>query len=141
MGIEYELVIGRRKKFVKVVINGKMVVIRDDYLGIVERINVGVLMEFRKFGLLVIVLVVYDFVENVLLNVDGDKVVYYMVLVIKVREFVFVLDLVFMVDGSVVERVNLNEFLEFFGYVKGGMRKKFMMVVKVVESGVERVVI
>ncbi len=121
MGIEHELVIGRRKKLVKAVINGKTVAIRDDYSGTVERINVGALMELRKLGLPVIASVAYDPVENVPLNVDGgDKVAYHMALVTKARELVFVSDSAFMAGGSVVERVNLNELPELLGYAKGG---------------------
>lgn len=141
MGIEHELVIGRRKKLVKALINGKIVAIRDDYSGTVEKINVGALMELRKLGLPVIASVAYDPVENVPLNVDGDKVAYHMALTTNARELVFVSDSAFMADGSVVERLNLNELPELLGYAKGGMRKKLMMAAKAVESGVERVVI
>ena len=140
-GLDGELIIGRRKRLVKAVINGKVVAIRDDYSGIIERVNVEALRELKRIGLPVIASIAYDPLENVPLNVDGDKVAYHVALATKADELRFVSDSAFLADGEVVEKLRVNELNDFLRYARGGMKKKLLMSGKAIEGGVKRVVI
>ena len=140
-GLDRGLIVGRRKRMIKAVVNGKVVAIRDDYSGTIERVDVEALREYMRLGLPVIASIAYDPVENVPLNVDGDKVALHVALALNARELRFVSDSAFIANGEVVGKLPLEEFDEFLPHAKGGMRKKLLMAKKAVESGIGRVVI
>ncbi|AFK23204.1 [LysW]-aminoadipate/[LysW]-glutamate kinase [Pyrococcus sp. ST04] len=140
-GLDRGLIIGQRKKLIKAVINGKVVAIRDDYSGIIRKINVPALREYMKVGVPVVASIAYDPVENVPLNVDGDKVAYHMALAMKASELYFLSDTAFIANGRVVEEIPVERVEDFLSYATGGMKKKLMMAKKAIESGVESVVI
>ncbi|BAA30832.1 249aa long hypothetical protein [Pyrococcus horikoshii OT3] len=136
-----EVIIGRRKKLIKAVINGKIMAIRDDYSGIIKEVNVEMIRNYMKVGVPVIAPIAYDPVENVPLNVDGDKVAYHVALALKSRELYFLSDTAFLINGEVIDKIPRNRIEEYFPYSSGGMRKKLLMAKKAIESGVERVII
>lgn len=140
-GLDSELIVGRRKRLIKALIDGKVVAIRDDYSGTIEGVNVEALRRFMRLGMPVIASIAYDPVENVPLNVDGDKVALHVALALGAEELRFVSDSAFLAGGEVVRRLPLNEFDELLPYASGGMRKKLLMARKAVESGISRVII
>lgn len=140
-GLDGELIVGRRKKVVKAVINGKVVAIRDDYSGTIVGVDIAALWKLRWHGLPVIASIAYDPVENVPLNVDGDKVAHHLALATKADELRFVSDSAFLVDGEVVESLKVSELQDLLPHANGGMRKKLLMSGKAIEGGVKRVVI
>ncbi|WP_048146556.1 [LysW]-aminoadipate/[LysW]-glutamate kinase [Pyrococcus abyssi] len=135
------VVLAKRKKLVKAVVNGKVIAIRDDYSGVIKSINVTLLKNYLKVGIPVIASIAYDPEENVPLNVDGDKVAYHVAIAMKAKELRFLSDTAFLIDGNVVERIPLEDFDEYLRYAGGGMKKKLMMARKALESGVKKVVI
>ncbi len=140
-GLDNELIVGRRKRLVKALVGDRVIAIRDDYSGTIERVNVGALRSFMRLGIPVVASIAYDPMENVPLNVDGDKVALHMALSLNARELRFVSDSAFLANGEVVRRLPLEDFEEFLPHARGGMRKKLLMAKKAVESGIDKVVI
>ncbi|AEC51245.1 acetylglutamate/acetylaminoadipate kinase [Pyrococcus sp. NA2] len=136
-----DIIIGRRKKLVKALINGKVMAIRDDYSGIIKEVNVNALKNYLKVGVPVIAPIAYDPMENVPLNVDGDKVAYHVALAMGAKELLFISDTAFLVNDTVVNRIPVDEVDDYLRYASGGMKKKLMMAKKAVEGGVKKVVI
>ncbi|ASJ16261.1 acetylglutamate kinase [Thermococcus chitonophagus] len=140
-GLDRGLIIGQRKKLIKAVINGKVVAIRDDYSGVIKQINTDALSEYMKVGIPVIASIAYDPVENVPLNVDGDKVAYHIALAMRAKELYFLSDTAFLANGRVVPEIPVEKIGDYMAYARGGMRKKLMMAKKAIESGIDSVVI
>lgn len=140
-GFEGELVVGRRKKLIKAVINGKVVAIRDDYSGVIEGINIRTLRRHMKIGIPVIASIAYDPVENIPLNIDGDKLAKEIALSLRAGELVFLSDTAFLAGGDVVSKIKADELEEFLPFAKGGMKRKLLMARDALEGGVKRVII
>ncbi len=140
-GFERELIVGRRKKLIKAVINGRIVAIRDDYSGIIEEINVKALRRYMKVGVPVIASIAYDPVENTPLNIDGDKLAKEIALNLKADELTFLSDTAFLVNGEVMDKIKADELEEFLPFARGGMKRKLLMAKAALEGGVKKVII
>ncbi|AAL81808.1 acetylglutamate kinase [Pyrococcus furiosus DSM 3638] len=140
-GLDRELIIGERKKLIKAVINGRVVAIRDDYSGVIKKVNTQILREYLKIGTPVIASIAYDPIENTPLNVDGDKVAYHVALAMDAKELYFLSDTAFMAGGKVVSELPADEIEKYLIFAKGGMKKKLLMAKEAINSGIKNVVI
>src|ERR1700694_5780094 len=72
-GISGRLLVGK-KKDVRAVRDGKTVILRDDYTGTVEAVNLPLLTQFIGVGRVPVVAPLALSMENAALHVDGDRV-------------------------------------------------------------------
>lgn len=72
-GLDGRLLEGLRKKAIRIVQNGRRLVLRDDYTGIVEHVNVGLLTLLLEGGYAPVVCPPAISTEHEIINVDGDR--------------------------------------------------------------------
>ena len=72
-GLDGRLLEGPRKKAIRVLRNGRAIVLRDDYTGIVERVNNSLLTMLLETGYAPVLSPPALSTENEILNVDGDR--------------------------------------------------------------------
>ncbi|MCD6275238.1 MAG: [LysW]-aminoadipate/[LysW]-glutamate kinase [Thermoplasmata archaeon] len=139
-GVDGRIVEARRKSHIRVIINGKKRVIRDDYSGKIERINRELIEKIMELAIPVIgALAIGE--ENIPLNVDGDTLAVRIAEAFRADELIFLSETAFMRDGHVVERIRQEDLDEYIRMSHGGMRRKLMMIKESLNGGVEEVII
>ncbi len=139
-GLDFGIVKAKRKKIIKAVIDGKKVVIRDDYSGKIESINADILIRLMDFGIPVIAPIAMSEAFEPL-NVDGDKLAKEIALSLGADELLFLSDTAFLANGRIVDEIKTDELDEFLHFAGGGMRRKLLMAKAALEGGVRKVVI
>lgn len=139
-GLDFGIVKAGRKKIIKAVVEGKKIVIRDDYSGKIEKINVDLLTELMNLGVPVIApIAMSESFEP--LNVDGDKLAREIALALKADELIFLSDTAFLVNEEVVGIIKTEKIEDFLPFARGGMKRKLLMARDALEGGVKRVII
>ncbi len=72
-GVDGRLLEGPRKRAIRVVRNGRRLVLRDDYTGTVEHVNVGLLRLLLEAGYAPVLCPPAISTEHEIINVDGDR--------------------------------------------------------------------
>ncbi|USH00029.1 [LysW]-aminoadipate/[LysW]-glutamate kinase [Thermococcus argininiproducens] len=139
-GLDFGIVKAKRKRIIKAVIDGKKVVIRDDYSGKIENIDTSTLIELMNLGIPVIAPIAMSETFEPL-NVDGDKLAKEIALSLEADELTFLSDTAFLVNGEVVDRIRAEELEEFLPFAEGGMKRKLLMARTALEGGVKKVTI
>ncbi|HEX9372883.1 MAG TPA: [LysW]-aminoadipate kinase, partial [Roseiflexaceae bacterium] len=72
-GLDGRVLEGQRKAIIRVVEGGKQKVLRDDWTGLVERVNSGLLLTLLEGGYLPVVAPLASSYDGEAVNVDGDR--------------------------------------------------------------------
>lgn len=164
-GIDGRLLEGRLKSTVRSVEDGRVLLLRGDHTGTVERVNVGLLQQLLGAGFLPVVTPPAISFEGVAMNVDGDRAAARIAVEMRAEQLLLLSNvpgLLTNIDdpASVVTRVQVASTSpsepvtdaelvsatwqtpeEAMTVAQGRMRKKVMGAVEAVEGGVARVVI
>src|SRR5207253_5685751 len=132
-----------RKKDVRSVLGSKTVLLRDDYTGKVEAVNLPLLTQFIGPGRVPVVAPLALSTENEALNVDGDRVAAAIAVAIDADALIILTNvpgLLRDVDDptSLVAEATLAEAETL---AQGRMKKKILAAREALEAGVEEVVI
>ena len=141
-GLSGRLLVGR-KKDVRAVKNGKTFILRDDYTGTVEAVNLPLLTQLIGPGRVPVIAPLALSTENQALNVDGDRVAARIAVAIDADALLILTNvpgLLRDVDdpSSLVSETTLEE-AETLAH--GRMKKKILAAREALEAGVEEVVI
>lgn len=139
-GLDFGIVKAKRKRIIKAVVNGKKVVIRDDYSGKIESINADILIKLMSLGVPVVAPVAMGETFEPL-NVDGDKLAREIALSLRADELTFLSDTAFLVNGKTVDRIKADELERFLPFAGGGMKRKLLMARDALKDGVKKVII
>ncbi len=139
-GVDLGIVRARRKKLVKVIIDGKKKVLKDDHSGKIEEIDRKKIEALMHLGVPVIASLALG-EENIPLNVDGDTLATRIAEVFDAKELIFLSDSAFLANGEIAERIPVDDVEQYMKHASGGMRRKLMMAKRAIESGVKCVAI
>ncbi|CAN5132898.1 [LysW]-aminoadipate kinase [soil metagenome] len=131
------VLIGRRKD-VRAVIEGRTILLRDDYTGTVEEVNVALLDEALAAGRVPVVAPLALSAENEALNVDGDRAAAHIAVAIGAQELLILTNVPGLLrdaadDATVVARVTVAEAEALAG---GRMKKKVLAAREALAGGV-----
>ena len=141
-GLSGRLLVGKRK-VVRSVEDGKTVVLRDDYTGTVEAVNVPLLRQLSGPGRVPVIAPLALSTESEALNVDGDRVAARVAVAIGADALLILTNVPGLLrdvrdPGSLVPDVTLEE-AEALAH--GRMKKKILAAREALEGGVDEVVI
>ncbi len=141
-GISGRLLVGR-KKDVRAVRDGKTMILRDDYTGTVEAVNLPLLTQFIGPGRVPVVAPLALSMENEALNVDGDRVAARIAVAIDADALLILTNVPGLLrdihdPSSLVAETTLAE-AELLA--QGRMKKKILAAREALEGGVDEVVI
>ena len=141
-GISGRLLVGR-KKDVRAVREGKTMILRDDYTGTVEAVNLPLLTQFIGPGRVPVVAPLALSMENEALNVDGDRVAARIAVAIDADALLILTNVPGLLrdihdPSSLVAETTLAEAEQL---APGRMKKKILAAREALEGGVDEVVI
>ncbi len=141
-GISGRLLVGKRKD-VRSVKNGKTLILRDDYTGTVEAVNLPLLTQFIGPGRVPVVAPLALSIENEALNVDGDRVAARIAVAIDADALLILTNVPGLLRDvndptSLVAEATLDEAEKL---AQGRMKKKVLAAREALDGGVDEVVI
>ena len=141
-GISGRLLIAKRKD-VRAVKDGKTILLRDDYTGTVEAVNLPLLTQFIGPGRVPVVAPLALSTENEALNVDGDRVAARIAVAIDADALLILTNVPGLLRDpsdptSLVAETTLDEAETL---AQGRMKKKILAAREAIEGGVDEVVI
>jgi len=146
-GVDGRLLEGKRKEALRIVENGKHKVLRGDYSGIIERVNVTLLRMLIQAGYVPVVAPLAISYEGEVLNVDGDRVAAAISAALKAQTLVILSNVPglleqFPDESTVIPHIQPEHAPTLLDQVaQGRMKKKMLGVVEAVNDGVQKAVI
>jgi acetylglutamate/LysW-gamma-L-alpha-aminoadipate kinase len=143
-GIDGRLLEGKRKDAIKVVIDGRRRVLRDDYTGTVKQVNTELLHLLLDAGYLPVVSPLAISYESEAMNVDGDRAAAAIAAAVRAEQLIILSNVPgllreFPDESTLIERIPADQVEQYMGFAEGRMKKKVMGAAEAVDQGVGRV--
>jgi [amino group carrier protein]-L-2-aminoadipate 6-kinase len=144
-GIDGRLLCARRNEAIKIVENGKRMVIRDDFTGKIEQVNTNLLQSLLAAGMTPVIQPLAISEAGDALNVDADRAAAMIAGTMQAQQLILLTNVPGLMrsfpDESTViphiARTAVNEALEIAG---GRMKKKVLGAMEALELGVEKII-
>ena len=145
-GLDGRLLEGKRKSAIKVVIDGRRRVLRDDYTGTVQRVNTGLLHLLLDAGYLPVISPPAISYQSEAINVDGDRAAAAVAAAMGADQLIILSGVPgllrdFPDESSLIERIPAGQVEQYMVYAQGRMKKKVLGAAEAVAQGVGRVVL
>jgi len=144
-GLDGRLLEGRRKDAIKIVENGRRRVLRDDYTGTVEKVNVELLNLLLDHGYLPVVTPPAISTASEAINVDGDRAAAMIAAAFKAEKLLILSNVpgllrAFPDESTLIQRIEPARANEFMEHAQGRMRIKVLGAMEAIEMGVGQVI-
>ena len=145
-GLDGRIFEGKRKDAITILEAGKRKVLRGDYTGKVERVNVALLTLLLDHGYLPVLCPPAASYEGEAVNVDGDTAAAMLAAAVKAEEFLMLSNVPGLLRdlrdvNSVISRIPAEAIGEFMPVAQGRMKRKLMAAAMALEGGVRRVIL
>ncbi|MDH7486430.1 MAG: [LysW]-aminoadipate kinase [Anaerolineae bacterium] len=145
-GPDGRLLEGRRKSVLKVVEDGKNKVLRDEWSGVIERVNVPLLRLLLDHGYTPVVAPLAISEAGEMVNVDGDRAAAAVAVALQAEALVLLSNVPgllrdFPDEGSIIPSLGRGEVESYFTYAQGRMKKKLLGAQEALAGGVGRVIL
>jgi [amino group carrier protein]-L-2-aminoadipate 6-kinase len=143
-GMDGRLLEGRRKDAIKIIQDGRRMVLRDDYTGTVEKVNVGLLRLLLDNGYLPVVTPPGISTEGEAINVDGDRAAAMIAATLKAEQLIILSNVPgllrnFPDESTLIARIEPAKAQEFMAFAEGRMRIKVLGAMEAIHEGVGKV--
>jgi acetylglutamate/LysW-gamma-L-alpha-aminoadipate kinase len=144
-GLDGRVFEGTRKDTLRIRVEGRRMVLRDDWTGTVERVNTGLLQLLIANGYFPVLTPPGASTRGEAINVDGDRAAAMVAGALGAGALVILSDVPGLLRAhpdestliSEIPRAQADRFMEF---AEGRMKKKVMGAVEAIEAGVARVI-
>lgn len=145
-GVDGRIFEGRRKATVRSVEAGKVRILRGDFTGTVEKVNVGLVRLLLDAGYLPVLTPPAISFEGEAINVDGDRAAAALAVALGAPSLLLLSNVPgllhsFPDEASLVRSVNAKNMEEVMPLALGRMKKKLLGAAEAIAGGVERVVL
>jgi len=146
-GLDGRLLEGKRKSALRIVENGKRKVLRGEYSGKIERVNVSLLETLLVAGYTPVVAPLAISYESEALNVDGDRAAAAIGSALKAQTVVILTNVPgllrdFPDESTLISHIPLTQAQEHLDrYAQGRMKRKLLGAIEALHAGVGQVVI
>jgi acetylglutamate/LysW-gamma-L-alpha-aminoadipate kinase len=145
-GLDGRLLEGPRKSALRIVENGRRMVLRDDYTGIVQTVNAALLRLLLDNGYLPVVTPPAISHDHEAINVDGDRAAARIAAAMHADCLIILSNVPgllrsFPDESTLISRINRASLDETNPHAKGRMRIKLLAASEALQSGVRRVVL
>ena len=144
-GLDGRIFEGRHKGSVRVVENGKTLVLRGDHTGTVEKVNVGLIELLLSAGYLPVLTPPAASYEGVAINVDGDRAAAALAVALKAEALLLLSNVPgllrdFPDEASLIRQIPAADVESYLAFAQDRMKKKVLGAAEAVAGGVGRVV-
>lgn len=145
-GPDGRLLTGRRKPALKIVEDGKRKVLRGEWSGVIQQVNVSLLRLLLDQGYTPAIAPLAISHEGEMVNVDGDRVAAAVAVALGAETLVLLSNVPgllrdFPDKGSLIRSIGRGEVENYFPYAQGRMKKKLLGAREALEGGVDRVIL
>jgi [amino group carrier protein]-L-2-aminoadipate 6-kinase len=143
-GLDGRIWEGPRKPFVKAAIDGKVMMIRDDFTGKVEKVNTHLINLLLDNGYVPVLTIPGISYEGEAINLDNDRALAVMAGSLGCKEVVMLFEAPGLLkdhndESSLIPAVSGNEIESAVENTNGRMKKKMLGVKEALELGVEKI--
>ncbi len=144
-GMDGRLVEGRRKDVLRIVENGKKKLLRDQYTGKPEKVNVDLIRSLLDNGLVPVITPPGISYNNEPINIDGDRMAALIASSIDGDTLILFSNVPGLLrdvndETSLIREIGKADLGEYVQYAKGTMKKKIMAAQEALQNGVSRVI-
>ncbi len=146
-GVDGRLLEGQRKDTLRIVENGKTKILRGDYSGVIEKVNVNLLKMLLDAGYTPVVAPLAISYEGDAVNVDGDRAAAAIGAALKAEKLVILTNVPGLLrdvadESSLIPHIPLAQAENYLDrYAQGRMKKKILGAVEAMREGVRMVII
>lgn len=144
-GLDGRLLEGPRKETLRIVENGRRMVLRDDYTGKVEKVNTGLLEALLSAGYLPVISPPAASYAGEAINVDGDRASAAIATALQAEALVILSNIPgllrqFPDESTLIREIPRARVEAFMEYAQGRMKMKVLGAAEAVAAGVGRVI-
>ena len=144
-GLDGRVFEGTRKDTLRIRVDGRRIVLRDDWTGTVDRVNVGLLRLLVGAGYFPVLTPPGASTAGEAINVDGDRAAAMVAGAFKAEALVIVSDVpgllrAFPDESTLITQIPRAKADEFMAFAEGRMKKKVLGAVEAIAEGVGRVI-
>ena len=146
-GLDGRLLEGKRKSTLRIVENGKRKVLRGEYSGKIERVNITLLRTLLEAGYTPVVAPLAISYESEALNVDGDRAAAAIGSALKAQKVIILSNVPgllrdFPDESTLIPYIPLEQAEEHLDrYAQGRMKRKLLGAIEALRDGVGQVII
>ncbi len=145
-GLDGRLLEGKRKATIRVVEEGRQKILRDDWTGTIERVNLGLLRALLAGGYLPVVAPLACSEAGEALNVDGDRAAAAIAAALGAESLLLLSNVPgllrsFPDEASLIGHIPRGEIEAYLPYAEGRMKKKVLGAQEALAAGVGRVIL
>ena len=144
-GIDGRLLEGKRKDAIKVVIDGRKRVLRDDYTGTIKQVNTSLLELLLEAGYLPVISPLAISYESEAMNTDGDRAAAAIAASMNAEQLIILSNVPgllreFPDESTLIEHIPADQVERYMSFADGRMKKKVMGAAEAVQQGVGKVI-
>ena len=144
-GLDGRIFEGTRKDTLRVRIDGKRLVLRDDWTGTVERVNTRLLRTLLDAGFFPVLTPPGASDKGEAINVDGDRAAAMVAAAFHAEALVILSNVpgllrAFPDESTLIREIPRAKANDFMQYAEGRMKKKVMGAVEAIAEGVQKVI-
>lgn len=144
-GLDGRIWEGVRKSTITILENGKKRILRDDFTGKVEKVNVQLIQLLIDNGFTPVLTPPAVSYEGEAINVDGDRAAAILASALKVDQLIILSNVPGLLrnvsdESSLIHEIPFAKIEEFVGFAQGRMKKKVLGAIEAIRDGVKEVV-
>jgi acetylglutamate/LysW-gamma-L-alpha-aminoadipate kinase len=144
-GLDGRLFEGTRKDTLRIRVDGRRMVLRDDWTGTVEKVNVALLTLLIDAGYFPVLTPPGSSTAGEAINVDGDRAAAMVAGAFKADALIMLTDQVgllekFPDESTLIAKIPKHQADRFMAFAEGRMKKKVMGAVEAIGEGVGKVI-
>ncbi len=144
-GLDGRIFEGTRKDTLRVRIDGKRLVLRDDWTGTVELVNTRLLRTLLDAGFFPVLTPPGASDKGEAINVDGDRAAAMVAAAFHAEALIILSNVpgllrTFPDESTLIREIPRAKANDFMQYAEGRMKKKVMGAVEAIEAGVQKVI-
>lgn len=144
-GVDGRLLCAKRNEAIKIVENGKRLVIRDDFTGKIEQVNAGLLNTLLTAGLTPVIQPLAISEQGDALNVDADRAAAMVAGTVGAKQLILLTNVPglmrnFPDESTLIAHISRAEVDGALGIAEGRMKKKVLGAIEALDLGVSQVI-
>ncbi len=144
-GVDGRALVAKRKEAVRIIENGKQRIIRDDFTGKVETVNISLLTLLMDAGLTLVIAPLAISPEGDILNIDADRAAAVVAGAVHAEQLVLLTNVPgllrsFPDETSLILHIDKARVDTAMSFAEGRMKKKVLGACEALELGVPKVV-
>lgn len=145
-GLDGRLIEGPRKKAIRSVGNGRVKIIRDDFSGKAEKVNVELIRLLVAHGYTLVVSPLASSTEGEALNIDADRAAAALACAIKAEKLLILSNVPGLLkdpqdEASLVPCIPREALEEYSAFARGRMKKKMLATSEALAGGISKVIL